>query len=165
MIKFGDDISFHKHNFSILGSRGCGAVGRVAAYDTRDLQFEFSHLQFLLTFNFVKNCTEKTEYKEKRCREWHNKKMSPFLAKTDELRRLLRQWHSSDEQNHKREIASGKSQASNRKRQIGSGNLQAGNASGKSEVGNRKREIASGKSQAANRKRLIPTIKSLAANR
>ena len=118
MIKFGDDISFHKHNFSILGSRGCGAVGRVAAYDTRDLQFEFSHLQFLLTFNFVKNCTEKTEYKEKRCREWHNKKMSPFLAKTDELRRLLRQWHSSDEQNHKREIASGKSQAANRKRLI-----------------------------------------------
>ena len=144
MIKFGDDISFHKHNFSILGSRGCGAVGRVAAYDTRDLQFEFSHLQFLLNFNFVKNCTEKTEYKEKRCREWHNKKMSPFLAKTDELRRLLRQWHSSDEQNHKREIASVKSEAVTCKREMQAGNRKWEIASGKSQAANRKRQIASG---------------------
>ena len=150
MIKFGDDISFHKHNFSILGSRGCGAVGRVAAYDTRDLQFEFSHLQFLLTFNFVKNCTEKTEYKEKRCREWHNKKCHHFWPKptncVDFCGNGIRAMSK---------ITSGKSQAANRKRQIASVKSEAVTCKREMQAGNRKWEIASGKSQAANRKRQI----------
>ena len=131
MIKFGDDISFHKHNFSILGSRGCGAVGRVAAYDTRDLQFEFSHLQFLLTFNFVK-----------KCHHFWPKPTNCVDFCGNGIRAMSK-------------ITSGKSQAANRKRQIASVKSEAVTCKREMQAGNRKWEIASGKSQAANRKRQI----------
>ena len=44
---------------------GCGSVGRVVAFDTRDPQFESSHQQNLFTLNSI----EKAKRKEKRGRE------------------------------------------------------------------------------------------------
>ena len=48
-------------NTKRLGS-GCGAVGRIVTFDTRDLHFESSPQQILFSIS----CNEKTKIKKKR---------------------------------------------------------------------------------------------------
>ena len=45
---------------------GCGSVGRVAASNTRDLQFKSSHRQIIITINCIENGVEKTKIKKER---------------------------------------------------------------------------------------------------
>ena len=59
----------------ILGS-GCGTVGRAVASDTRDPEFESSHLQFLCSLK----CIEQMKIKKKR-------ELSVFLKRLNLVKR------------------------------------------------------------------------------
>ena len=60
---------------------GCGTVGKVATFETKDPRFESSLMQILITFNCV-SCIEKTKIKNKDARNGQIFKQHPPISKT-----------------------------------------------------------------------------------
>ena len=52
-----------QRNIFVATGRGCDAVGRVVAFDTRDPRFESSHWH---KFKWTTNCIEKTKITKQR---------------------------------------------------------------------------------------------------